>query len=458
MKRTMLIGLGAILLAGSVGTAAAATAGCEAFGTPPTTASPATPPFPYSNTDPNFDCMMWQTFITLNWPAEQGQVGVPDPQKKFTDSGVRTWETFRDVEQVFLPNGRKPTTDAVRPPARFADSALADPIRFGSVRVLTQRSKISRALMSQFNSNNAQVETLFANVDGGAQRIEEIHQSDGGVLIDQNKQYVYYEELLNPTEVSYIVDNGLYEAGQQNKFAAANGIFLPAGSIEVKAAWKVLGQGDEPSHFLTAQAILGSATTPVTVGLVGFHIMSRYGDNSTDAGSDLPQGVWATFFQNENAPLASTSTGHFSFFNPNCTTCAVNTLTTSDPTQVVQLNPVDRDAAPVNAYVAGLPGVAGSPFAYYSLLNVQWPNVPQKLPPAPQTCPSDWRQACLSNGSPNTNSLTSPVLETFDQSAGQSCLSASCHAGARVAAVKGNARALAASYSFLFSHAKQASP
>jgi hypothetical protein len=55
----------------------------------------------------------------------------------------------------------------------------------------------------------------------------------------------------------------------------------------------------------------------------------------------------------------------------------------------------------------------------------------------------------LATGSPNTATLINPVLETFLQTSGTSCLG--CHASATIA--QGN---LAANYSFLLLHAQSA--
>ena len=54
------------------------------------------------------DCAMWQTFFYLNWPVLAGQRGVPNTAAKFGTPGTTVWESFKTVEQVFLPNGGAP--------------------------------------------------------------------------------------------------------------------------------------------------------------------------------------------------------------------------------------------------------------------------------------------------------------------------------------------------------------
>lgn len=420
---------------------------CQLGAEAPVVSSPATPSEPTVANNANFDCMMWQSFITLNWPALAGSPGTPDPSKPLGTPGPRVWETFDDVDQVFAPQAGAAL--AVRRAMLTARSGSPDAaaIRSGALRLLTQTSKLSPVLLQRRNPNRLMLREASGPLAAGT-TLTEIEQADGGVLIDQNGQNVYYEELLNPTEVSYITSNGLADAGAQNKFAESNTITLPVGSVEVKAAWKVIGSGDTPAHFITSQALIDGSGTPVTVGLVGLHIMHRV--------SDLNQGVWATFAQTENAPYAAAS-GHYSFNDPalpqsRCPTIAMTTAPT--PTQLVQCFPVDASAVSVNAYVAGLVATVptASAFAYYQLLNVQWPQSSTPLPPAPQTSP-------LPTGSPNTMTLMNPVLETFLQQSQVSCLSSSCHAGAMTAQPPpGVLGPYPAGYSFLFSHAQAASP
>jgi hypothetical protein len=425
--------IAALLVLLADGTAQAATNPCSVGGTAPVITSPDTPVAPVIASDVNFDCMAWQSFISLNWPAMARQPGVPDPSKPLGSPGPTVWETFATEDQIFLPNGARPA----------AMPTLMAAIDGGEPRALSQRSKVSPA----FFAARAALRASNRAVADIEPELSETHQSDGSVLVDLNGQFVYYEELLDPTEVGFIVANGLYQAGAQNAYAATTPIALPPGSIELKSAWKVMGNGDTPSHFLTTQAVLDGGSTQVTVGLVGFHIILRV--------QGFNQGIWATFMQAENAPLAATTTGHYSFYNPACPTsaCPVNTVTTPPtPVQVVQVFPVDKDAASVNTYVQSL--IEGQPtasmFGWYRLINVQWPQSSTPLPPAPQTAP-------LPTGSPSTNTLMNPVLETFMQTSQYSCLSSLCHSAAQTAnPPPGKPGSFASGYSFLFGHAKLA--
>lgn len=402
--------------------------------------------------DTSFDCMAWQAFITLNWPAAAGQQGVPDASKPLGAPGTPVWQTFATVDQVFLPNGARPVLPGApsSPGAqgRRADGTAPRP----AARVLTQKSKISPAALATRHVAATPANRLMRRTtDAGPGATipldpGETGQADGNVLIDQNGRYAYYEELLNPAEVTYIVDNGLYEAGAQNRFASRQAIALPSGSMEIKAAWKILGAGDDPTHFVTAQAYVDGSTEPVTVGLIGMHVMMRL--------DGLNQGVWATFQQLENVPAAGAANPHYSFYNPSCPAaqCPVNAVTTAPtPTQVRQVFPPDRSAVPVNRYVAGL--LASRPqarvFTFYQLIDVQWPTSSGPLAAAPQPVP-------LATGSPNHATVVNPVLETFLQTPNTSCIA--CHAFARTAAPPPQTPGpFASSFSFLLVHAKPAS-
>jgi hypothetical protein len=440
--------------------ASAATAPCTAITFPvtidrPGQAAPTEPPA--VTTDTSFDCMAWQVFITLNWPSLPGQQGVPDPAKQLGDSGTPVWQTFAAVDRVFLPNGARPAL-AARAAAPVGEPAEGLSPGRPRPRLLTQRSKVSPTALQTPRLAATPAAGLMPRTAPGASGAPipldpgETEQADGNVLIDQNGQYAYYEEVLNPVEVGYILNNNLYEAGAQNAFAQTQAIVLPPGSIEIKAAWKILGANDDPTHFLTAQAFVDGGTRPVTVGLIGMHIMMRLGT--------LGEGVWATFQQIENAPSGTAQSGtaappqHYSFYNTGCDRCTVNAVTAPPtPTQVRQVFPVDQAAAPVNSYVAGL--LAARPpaarFAYYQLIDVQWPNssAAPSANPVPQSAP-------LTVGTMNRPTVLNPVLETFMQAPNRSCVG--CHRSATTATPpRGAAGPFAAGFSFLLMHAKPAS-
>jgi hypothetical protein len=415
---------------------------------PPTITS--TPPLlpTFTNNNGPIDCYMWQTFISLTWPAQQGVQ--PDPNAHYGQEGMTVWESFLPYDLVFLPGGEKPQP---WPKAMLSSGAIpSDNIRRLKSKnmifrkdISPQPTKLAAIILSRIGL--ARLANMFYSPSPQDALLRETQQTDRNVLYDQNKKPVYYEMLLNKSAYDYILSNNLYEAGAQYTFAKDKGIALPAGSVEIKAAWKILQNSEAQSGlFHTAKAFIDAQSIPVTVGLVGMHIFVRPSDDS------FKQGFWATFAHIDNSPYKVAQPGKtYSFYNPACNPedCPVNNPKTN-PSQVMQVFPVDSYAQLVNKYTQKLIETSNpnNPWKNYQLLNVQWPQSssndigqPAKITP-------------LSSGSPNTSTLMNPVMETFQQQSKYSCLY--CHVNAKVARPSGvsNPKDYASSLSFLFGHAQ----
>ncbi|HYM01511.1 MAG TPA: hypothetical protein VET85_01120 [Stellaceae bacterium] len=363
--------------------------------------------------DASFGCMAWQSFIYLNWPVLSHAAGEPDPNAPFGKAGPTVWETFMRHDAVFRAGAEPP------PPWGTPDLTLGEP-----------------------------------------RRLTTFHQAGGGMLIDRAGKPVYYEMLIDRDEYNYIVANKLYDAEAQLTFAQKSGIVLPAGptpqygeigTIELKAAWKILTPDElaqRPVRFHIARAILEDGS-PAVVGLVGFHLNQRV--------EGFTQGLWATFAQIDSAPAeGTTSRDHvYLFHDPDCTACIVNAMT--DPpqgTQVERKYPVAPSVRDINVYVRDLVRRADpdSPWQFYELLGVQWPQFALGAPsPLPDPYRGAGRGVPLSIGMPSTQTLVNPVIETFHQVDNVSCLG--CHATGATAK-SGPSGPLAADYSFLLGHAK----
>jgi hypothetical protein len=186
------------------------------------------------------------------------------------------WESYKTVEQVFLPGAANPGPwDTIKPPSTLAAS-LSAKVSSGSVRLLKMDSKVSRPVLSNIARHGASMDPTILN---------SITQAAGGTLYDLNGNPVYYEVAMNRDEYEYIVQNGLCNANTQATYAQTTDIVLPSGqskygqygALEVKAAWKILTPVEFKSgRFHTVQALIPgtSALAPVTVtvGLVGFHM------------------------------------------------------------------------------------------------------------------------------------------------------------------------------------------
>jgi hypothetical protein len=396
-----------------------------------------------------FDCLAWQDLIYLMWPAKANDRGVPDPGRKLGASGPTVWESYRTSETVFLPLGRDPGPWQQLELMATLQPSLAQEVASGAVRHLTMTSKVSRAVLGSILQNAT---AIPQNI------LDSISQAGGGTLYDLNGYPVYYEIAMDKPQYDYIHQHKLYNAYEQATFARTNVISLPAGTpqdplgaVEVKAAWKVLSDAEKDSgRFHTVQAVLGGSKTPVTVGLVGFHTFIVNGT----------QGAWATFSQVDNAPIEKpAASGTFNFFNPNCKEpgtskpCPIN-VKDADPGQVVQIGPDAKAADALNTYMHYILQQydATSPWQYYNLIDVQWPKNPKVISDLKAPAPTP-----LPDGTPNIPDMpgahfVNPVLETFLQTPGVSCLG--CHQYAQTAAVGIHQPPYATSYSFMFGNAK----
>ncbi|RYF43715.1 MAG: hypothetical protein EOO25_02170 [Comamonadaceae bacterium] len=391
-------------------------------------------------TNPEFtnqgaDCAMWQTFFYLNWPALPGKRGIPNTAARFGAPGPTVWETFKTEEQVFLPNGAKPGPWDIGFTNSALPAAVSSQVGAGQVRLLTRTSKVSAGVARLVASQPPRNTPI---------PLDQIKQADGNVLYDQQKLPVYYDVAMNRTQFDYILGKGLYNADTQAAYASKTNIVLPLNSIEVKAAWKVLTSAETASgRFHTSTGYLPAPSTggqgqTVTVGMVGFHVFASGGPQTA--------GLWATFYQIDNAPLAGvtpTGTATYSFFKAGSST-PVNT-TGTNPTQVVQNFPDDPVAANVNqqARKVIIEGDAKSPWQYYAMVDTQWSRSVLKLTtPVPATVP-------LNAGTVSTATLVNPVLETYMQTANNSCLG--CHSFATTAKPNSNT---ASGFSFMFGNAQ----
>src|SRR3954453_16883076 len=58
-----------------------------------------------------FDDYSWRAFVSMIWPAQLNQRGIPDPAKKPGDGpGPLVFEAFKAEWEVFQPNGNDPSS------------------------------------------------------------------------------------------------------------------------------------------------------------------------------------------------------------------------------------------------------------------------------------------------------------------------------------------------------------
>lgn len=340
------------------------------------------------------DVYSWNTFIALNWPADTTTC-TADTSRSVTDStGDRVWQTYVDFSAVFEQST----------PAAWCDQSAA---ASDAPRQYKNLTKVAPVVEQQFPG----ISEAFGH----------------GPLTDQNGRWVRYNVRLNEDEYRYITTNEIYLKSKLEGFTVDFPNGTPQGlcngedcgdigSIELKAAWKVLTDEEISSgrFYLTEGIVFNDAsgspspgTNPVTLGLVGLHIQHK---TATQASR-----FWSTFEQVDN----TTS----SFFNPDCSDCSINTQTVAkpydtaqeldangdplnDPVQVTRVTPIEENAAAANAYYQGL--LEGSVWEYYQLIATQW-----ATGGAPDGTPQD---------------VANTTLETYFQTTTNTCMG--CHKGA----------------------------
>jgi hypothetical protein len=354
----------------------------------------------------DFDIYSWNTFIALNWPP--GPDGNGDPNKTIGQNGDNdtVWEHYRDVADIFLPGGAKPSYNGpVSVPSQCKASYKP------GMRIVSQVGKTPTVLTEFSQPFNT------------------------GPLIDQNGNYTRYEILVNKPMFDYILSNTLYSKAGQKVFSGTvkfpcgvlNG---PEGAIMVKSAWKVIKPADR-DRFHTRQVLVYSpasqnpkyaaSCSTRLMGLTGLHI-----GHKTNSGA---QWLWSTFEHVDNAPTeADVASGKFkkkyNYYNPKCTAanCPPNavpprpwnpTKVSSFHSQVVRMNMFKgnefafESAAARNADALKLLlGVsAKSVWQNYELISTMWPTNTGQC----QATPGD------PLGTPAPNFLANTTLETYIQ-------------------------------------------
>jgi hypothetical protein len=329
-------------------------------------------------TQADFDNFAWQVFVALNWPTKNGRV---DRQHLIGQApeAPRIWELFTDPITILKNEANNQILNVSVP----NDSKL----------LYLSRKRIERITGSDDSSNDPQ---------------NDQQAGSAWPLIDQNKNFAVYEIRINDKETIYITSNHLTDYKKLKDYKKP--IVFPAGSLEVKAAWRILPDNTPDNikqRYHVRKAVIAvtkdiSSTgaafqTKATVGLVGLHIAYK--------SKSQPRWIWATFEQADNyavpvslgfKPTFSTGSADQNDANRQPTPAPplkgeylwspppLPTANTYTPTQVARCpNEIALPSA-VNAkwqgLLAGVPGVENSPWQYYRLNAVQWFDGPKLFP------------------------------------------------------------------------------
>ena len=389
---------------------------------------------------PGFDNFAWRAFIALNWPSltDPGHRGVADRSKGFGDPGPRVWETFKSRYELFQvgPDWRAAapgpwtTYDARNPCGPDIDG----------------RTKTLASFEPFLDFNQA------AFLPGVA----------ANPLVAQNRTYVRYEVRVNELEYSALAASG-WSRGE-NLPDEAHPAHLPAGSIAVKAAWRLLTSADTPAiraryyvvenvEVVDVAKTLAAGRTVCSksdVALVGLHVVikTKY----------RPQGIWSSFEHVDNVPPAGEGEARepdakdaaapYSFFDASKpdlglwpTFGSPDTLPVSlqnppkidpRPMQVVRRHPIHPSTMAANRGYWSLPGIKGTVWEHYMLVASQWPTVTHPADPQNDgvyfpglALPADAARENYQTPDAPKENLVNTTIETYLQDPPSSCMS--CH-------------------------------
>jgi len=283
---------------------------------PPADVTSITTPYPTGVTLTDLATFAWQEFIAYNYPADPAVRGQYEVGSSFGGSGPRVWETFWHRNEIFPYN---------ESPAMLSGSSL-DPSRSPKY----QYDPAGFTFNGSYGGTGAIPDSTLWN------NLSEIDELGVDQMFSDNKvdneHRILYEAKMNRAGTNYILGKELYKADTRSTYKTAssdpvnltaygskcnittqNIVCLPCGSgesntignVEIKAAWKLLTDDDDPSKYYTNEVIHYLAEGDPIVknwyvdvyALIGLHIISKT--------ENFPSFVYATFehIDNENAGI-----------------------------------------------------------------------------------------------------------------------------------------------------------
>lgn len=348
-----------------------------------------------------FDDYSWKSFVSLMWPALQGQRGAPDSAKKIGDLGQPlVFETFKADWELFQ-----------RFPTAWTDFGAPNPCAPANVG-------FTDMVLASFSK--------FGNLGEG----------DFGQLAHalpaQNHTWVRYATAFNETEYNEIIQKKLYltdgltAAIKAAEMPGSEGLQLPKNSMDIKSSWIDMTGIQHPETYHTRLALVMDPVSKTcnvkTVGLVGLHIVQK-----TDS---RPQWIWSTFEHVNNVPpnnekigVGVLPIGELPSYTFNDGKLAGLTFA-SDPNggfppknwskpvvyDVSRELPISASTQTTNAaYQQALGGV----WRNYQLVMTQWPL--QEKPPAAIPKNQDGEPTNTFPGDNSNTSFANTTLETWEQ-------------------------------------------
>jgi hypothetical protein len=252
----------------------------------------------------------WNEFIALNWPEQAGMRGQPDDDQYFGNNALGpgqplVWETLRSKVELFPGNG-----DALHPPNGWTNSApgygfntppnylyassipacpgqptVATPawINLDEVSEIGLNSLYTGILPPTATANNSK-----PNLVRFLAKANETEYT----YVDGRNDYWYQSDNLTAAEKNF------KDAVKNNVPPVGTVVSFPAGSIEIKAAWRQMGLLDQRARFHTATARYYEKNDSkpcyreTTWALIALHILQKP--------TNSPVFTFATFEQADN--------------------------------------------------------------------------------------------------------------------------------------------------------------
>ena len=255
--------------------------------------------------------LAWQTFIALNWPANEGKADSSHVIGESPNS-PRVWESYKLPVDVFKSSKEQESFNK----GEIAPSFL-----------------ITGDVLPESTSEYRVKDRNYKNI------IEQAFSSFP--VIDQDNRYIVYGTRINQIEVNQIV-----EEQWNNKQCITENLFLKPGAMEIKTAWKILAlrksenrafisikKDEEDQLFYTISrsfsipknyVINDDGSSPqsehlrydVKLGLVGFHIFYKL-----EHGPRIKDSEWmmATFEHKQITPIKDDLKGkNYVLYDQNC--------------------------------------------------------------------------------------------------------------------------------------------
>lgn len=412
-------------------------------------------PFPYKIPDlklpPDFpgidtlqmyaDTLSWKTFVAVNWPADNA--GKPEPSKCPGKDDKTVWMNWTEISKIFREGKR---------PVRLADSSII----YLPAGLAASFGKIA--------SGEYRQPLFHTSLDEYEKHLELSHipvPPQSTLLIDQNGNPTYFETYYNPELTDQVLKGGLNTVEGADEYVStwpqlAKGLKMyntttrkpiliqriyfslksdinfktvsgdtlfdftrnEHGAMMVKVAWKIMAGNDDPKRFFVQErkVFLDGRWQTKKVGMVAMHIAQKL--------METPEWIWSTFEQRDNTTDSSDIDKHrsYSYFNPLCDTCKVNTYEPGVKAQLIRSVPLYQSVKSLNKWMEAQYAAISpvSVWKHYFLVGTQWPSNPDAypvnmatdgLPPVPDT-------------------LANTIIESFIQTRPGGCMA--CHVQAQV--------------------------